>query len=66
MSLKGTGGGLYNGVGASNYGVELANAILTAGNGGSTVNTINISGYGGLGSGWESQWREYRHTGFSC
>ena len=51
LSLKGSGGGLYNGTGASNYGVELANAILTAGNGGTTVNTINISGYGGVGSG---------------
>ena len=35
LSLKGSGGGLYNGTGANNYGVELANAILTAGNGGS-------------------------------
>ncbi len=50
LSLKGSGGGLYNGTGASNYGVELANATLTAGNGGSTVNTINVSGFGGIGT----------------
>ena len=51
LSLKGSGGGLYNGTGASNYGVELADGTLTAGNGGSSVNTINVSGLGGVGSG---------------
>ena len=51
LSLKGSGGGLYNdGTGSNNYGVELANATLTAGNGGTTVNTINVSGYGGAGT----------------
>ena len=36
LSLKGSGGGLYNGTGGNNYGVELANATFTAGNGGTT------------------------------
>ena len=51
ISLKGTGGGLYsNSSGTTNYGVELAGATLIAGNGGATVNTINISGAGGMGT----------------
>ena len=65
LSLKGSGGGLYNGNGASNYGVELANAILTAGNGGTTVNTINISGYGGVGSGGNHNGVNIDTTAFS-
>jgi filamentous hemagglutinin family protein len=51
LSLKGSGGGSYNGAGSNNYGVELNNATLTAGNGGTTVNAINVSGFGGVGSG---------------
>ena len=64
LSLKGSGGGLYNGTGASNYGVELANATLTAGNGGSTVNTINVSGFGGTGTGGRHYGVDIETVGF--
>ena len=65
MSLKGSGGGLYNGTGASNYGVELANATLTAGNGGSVVNTINVTGVGGIGTGGNHYGVDIDTTAFS-
>ena len=51
ITLNGSGGGLYNGAGANNHGVTLSGAILTAGNGGSSATTINISGIGGHGRG---------------
>ena len=51
MTLVGTGGGSYQGSGVNNYGVYLNTATLTAGNGGTAPNTINITGIGGVGTG---------------
>ena len=50
IALIGSGGGLYNGTGATNYGVNLNGATLTAGNGGSPATAINVTGIGGHGT----------------
>ena len=49
IDLVGTGGGFYSNLGSNNYGINLNNATLIAGNGGSAVNTINMTGIGGPG-----------------
>ena len=41
INLFGTGGGLYSNNGANNDGVLLNGAVLTAGNGNNSVNTIS-------------------------
>ena len=52
MTLVGTGGGAYNSSTATNnYGVQFNGAILTAGNGGTALDTIYITGIGGNGGG---------------
>ncbi len=50
ISLSGSGGGLYNGGGTQNFGINFT-AALTAGNGGTPAVTVNITGMGGTGSG---------------
>ena len=51
ITLNGTGGGSYNnGLGATNYGIQLSGGAISAGlSTGSGVNTINITGIGGTG-----------------
>jgi hypothetical protein len=52
IQLIGSGGGFYNGAGSNNYGVSFSTATLNAGSAGNTqLNTINISGLGGAGTG---------------
>ena len=49
LTLHGTGGGTYSSAGGSNYGIQLNSATLSAGNGSSLTDTINITGIGGQG-----------------
>jgi hypothetical protein len=51
INLNGIGGGLYTGSGTANHGVHFNTGSITAGVSGSALNTINITGIGGAGSG---------------
>ncbi|TPW16684.1 MAG: filamentous hemagglutinin family domain-containing protein, partial [Halothiobacillaceae bacterium] len=51
INLTGLGGGLYSSSGQQNVGIYCNGATLTAGAGGSQVNTIVLTGIGGVGSG---------------
>jgi|GEM_PF-2112524 len=51
MTLKGTGGGSYNGTGSLNHGMVMGGVLSAGTNGGSGLNTINLIGIGGSGSG---------------
>ncbi|TPW14023.1 MAG: Uncharacterized protein FD130_1457, partial [Halothiobacillaceae bacterium] len=51
INLVGSGGGLYSSSGFQNYGIYLNQATLASGTGGSTLNTIILTGFGGEGTG---------------
>jgi filamentous hemagglutinin family protein len=65
ITLVGTGGGLYSSNGNSNYGIYLNSGTITAGTvGGSGLNTINLTGMGGNGTGGSSL--STGHIGIYC